>query len=166
VTTTTTPFITGLTNGVHGSVQSDVQRAQTLQDQFGLKMAARLSQGAHDVPHDIAERLRVAREQAMSRRKKPVLVMATQSHVNLSGGAASLSLGGPEQLNLWQRLASIMPLIALVVGLIAVNSILNEERANDVAEVDSALLIDDLPPAAYADPGFTQFLKLNKDLSR
>jgi hypothetical protein len=28
-----------------------------------------------------------------------------------------------------------------------------------LAEVDSALLIDDLPPAAYADPGFLQFLK-------
>jgi Protein of unknown function (DUF3619) len=72
--------------------------------------------------------------------------MATQTHVNLSGGAASLSLGGPERLNLWQRFASIMPLIALVVGLIAVNSMLNDERANDIAEVDSALLIDDLPP--------------------
>jgi Protein of unknown function (DUF3619) len=72
VSTTTTPFITGLTHDLHGSVHTDAQRAQTLQDQFGLKMAACLSQGTRDVPHDIAERLRVAREQAMSRRKKPV----------------------------------------------------------------------------------------------
>ena len=28
-----------------------------------------------------------------------------------------------------------------------------------VAEVDAALLIDELPPAAFADPGFVQFLK-------
>ena len=28
-----------------------------------------------------------------------------------------------------------------------------------MAEVDAALLTDDLPPAAYADPGFVQFLK-------
>jgi hypothetical protein len=34
-----------------------------------------------------------------------------------------------------------------------------DNRANELAEVDSALLIDDLPPAAYADPGFLQFLK-------
>ena len=27
------------------------------------------------------------------------------------------------------------------------------------AEVDAALLTDDLPPAAYADPGFAQYLK-------
>jgi hypothetical protein len=29
----------------------------------------------------------------------------------------------------------------------------------EVAEVDAALLADDLPPAAYSDPGFVQFLK-------
>ncbi len=30
---------------------------------------------------------------------------------------------------------------------------------NEVAEVDAALLTDDLPPSAYADPGFLQYLK-------
>jgi hypothetical protein len=35
----------------------------------------------------------------------------------------------------------------------------NEHRAHEVAEVDAALLTDDLPPSAYADPGFIQFLK-------
>ena len=34
-----------------------------------------------------------------------------------------------------------------------------DERLNEVAEVDAALLTDDLPPEAYADPGFMQFLK-------
>jgi hypothetical protein len=28
-----------------------------------------------------------------------------------------------------------------------------------LAEVDVALLTDELPPAAFADPGFLQFLK-------
>ena len=32
-------------------------------------------------------------------------------------------------------------------------------QTSEVAEVDAAILTDDLPPAAYADPGFTQFLK-------
>ena len=35
-----------------------------------------------------------------------------------------------------------------------------DNRANELAaEVDAALLTDDLPPAAYTDPGFAQFLK-------
>jgi hypothetical protein len=35
----------------------------------------------------------------------------------------------------------------------------NEDRARELAEVDVALLTDDLPPAAFSDPGFLQFLK-------
>jgi hypothetical protein len=33
----------------------------------------------------------------------------------------------------------------------------------DIASLDSALLLDELPPDAYTDPGFVQFLKLQQD---
>ena len=49
--------------------------------------------------------------------------------------------------------------MALAAGLVAINVVQNEYRAQEVAEVDAALLTDDLPPAAYSDPGFVQFLK-------
>jgi hypothetical protein len=50
-------------------------------------------------------------------------------------------------------------LLALVAGLLFINSIQNEDRARELAEVDVALLTDELPPAAFSDPGFLQFLK-------
>jgi hypothetical protein len=56
-------------------------------------------------------------------------------------------------------LASLLPLIALVAGLAIIQNIMDDDRANELAEVDAALLTDDLPPSAYADPGFLQFLK-------
>ena len=56
-------------------------------------------------------------------------------------------------------MASVLPLVALVAGLVLINGIQNEDRANEVAEVDTALLTDDLPPAAYTDSGFIQYLK-------
>ena len=34
-----------------------------------------------------------------------------------------------------------------------------DNRASELAEVDSALLTGDLPTAGYTDPGFAQFLK-------
>jgi len=74
-------------------------------------------------------------------------------------GAALLNFGGDEGLNIWSRLASLLPLIALVAGLALIQNIMDDDRANELAEIDSALLVDDLPPAAYADPGFLQFLK-------
>ena len=49
--------------------------------------------------------------------------------------------------------------IALVAGLALIQNIMDDDRANELAEIDSALLVDDLPPSAYADPGFLQFLK-------
>jgi hypothetical protein len=40
-----------------------------------------------------------------------------------------------------------------------IHSAQTDRRASELAEVDAALLTDDLPPSAYADPGFVQFLK-------
>jgi Protein of unknown function (DUF3619) len=135
-------------------------------DRFGLKLASRLSDACETgaLDHDISERLRVARTRALAARKKSAL--AKGMVVVTSGSSASLALGGSmgsEDPGLWSRIASFLPLIALVFGLIAINAIQNERRANEVAEVDAALLTDDLPPAAYADPGFVQFLKSRRE---
>lgn len=145
---------------LHTAVDSSQKFAETLQDQFGRKLAARLSQGSLEVPHDISERLRVARTQAMAKRKK--LQPALSRYVNPSQGAATLSLGGGnEPFSLWGRMALVIPLIALLAGLVVINFVENDIHASELAEVDAALLIDDLPPSAYVDPGFTQFLKAN-----
>jgi hypothetical protein len=34
-----------------------------------------------------------------------------------------------------------------------------EEQISAAAEVDAALLVDELPPQAYSDPGFVEFLR-------
>jgi len=39
----------------------------------------------------------------------------------------------------------------------------DEMRAKEIAEVDAELLIDDLPPQAYTDPGFAQFVRANRN---
>ncbi len=123
-------------------------------DQFGLKIAARLDVGIEELPYDISERLRAARQQALAKRK-----MATAGSVVRNGkGTAALHLGS-EWFGLWGRVASIVPLVALVMGLFAIQKFMDEDRANELAEVDTALLTDDLPPEAYADSGFVQFLK-------
>jgi Protein of unknown function (DUF3619) len=138
--------------------------AQIAQDRFGLKLAARLSAGNADLSHDISERLRVARQQAVTNRKRTQTATSTKSATAVygSGGSASMSFDD-EGLNLWNQLASFLPLIVLVVGLISISVIQNDLRATELAEVDAALLVDDLPPAAYADAGFAQFLKLHAD---
>lgn len=137
---------------------SNHHRAEILLDRYGLKIAARLSAGAAELPHDISERLRAARVQAVSKRKIHRLVGAP--HLAYVGAAAMLGNGGDEGLNWWSRIASALPLLALAFGLVTINAIQNDNIANEIAVVDAALLVDDLPPAAYADPGFAQFIKV------
>ena len=129
------------------------------QYQIGLRIAAQLNSASLALPHDITERLRAARTRAVAARLKPQARLQTSTAVVHQNGAALLNFGGDEGLNIWSRLASFLPLIALVAGLALIQNIMDDDRANELAEVDSALLIDDLPPAAYADPGFLQFLK-------
>ena len=136
-------------------------RADILQDRFALKATSYLSAATADLPYDISERLRAARAQAVAKRKI-ASVQAAGSMVNAGGGSAALSWGTPDGLGWWGRVGSVMPLIALVVGLLTINSVQNDNRAQEIAEVDAALLTDDLPPAAFSDPGFVQFLKTNR----
>ena len=63
-------------------------QTQILQDRYGLKIAARLSAGAAELPHDISERLRVARVQALGKRKAHAPAQA--SLVVASGSTAVL----------------------------------------------------------------------------
>jgi hypothetical protein len=132
---------------------ANLQHHDALQDRFGMKLTARLNEQA--LPHDISERLRIARQQALTHRKTQVATQ-TASTLHTSGNAAIL---GGDGLNWFNRVASALPLLALVAGLVAVNMITSDNRANEVAEVDVQLLTDDLPPAAHTDPGFAQFLK-------
>jgi hypothetical protein len=125
-------------------------------DRLGQAYARRLNEHATDLPHDISERLRVARMQALSvRKREPVRVLVP--HLVAAGGP-DLS-GSNEGLNLWRRLASVLPLIALLVGLASIHIFQNELRTDELASLDTELLIDDLPPTAYTDPGFMVFLK-------
>lgn len=137
------------------------RHAENLQNQYGLKLAARLSGATADLPYEVSERLRAARVQAVARRKvevrhAPVIVA--------SGSAATLAFD--EGLNWWNRLVSALPLLVLAIGLVGIDLVQTEYRADEVAEVDSAILTDDLPPSAYADPGFVHFLKSGQDQVR
>lgn len=132
-------------------------KREMLQDRYGLRLAARLNLGVAQLPYDVSERLRASREQALALRKRTQLAPSGTPTL-LGDGTLALDPGG-EGLGWMTRLASLLPLLALVVGLVAIKSGLDDLRADELAAVDAALLTDDLPPAAYADTGFLQFLK-------
>jgi hypothetical protein len=123
---------------------------EALEGRLALRLAAGLDEVADGVPHDIEQRLRIARGQALARARER-RAEASAVSVSASGAAA---LGG-----WWMRLASVLPLLLLVGGLVAISQEAVQEQVDAAAEIDAALLADDLPPAAYSDPGFLAFLK-------
>ncbi len=129
-------------------------QAQNYEDAFGAAVAARLADSVDAIGHDIAERLKVARLQAATKRKVVKFEFATS--VSISGDTAALH-GNSHPI--WSRLASLIPLFGLVIGLIAIGFVEEEKRTSDLASVDMEILTDELPPAAYTDPGFAQFLR-------
>ncbi|MBV7459741.1 MAG: hypothetical protein A2710_05110 [Burkholderiales bacterium RIFCSPHIGHO2_01_FULL_64_960] len=142
------------------TVQTPSTQAEAAAERFALRVTARLSSGTDELPYDISERLRASRMQALAKRKKDTVPVRLAAPVVVhAGGSVTLGRGGNEGGGWWNALVSAVPLMALVVGLVVINIAQDESSANDLAEVDAALLTDDLPPAAYADPGFVQFLK-------
>ncbi len=138
---------------------------EALQSRFALRVAARLNEATRELPHDVTERLRAGREQALERARlarKTQAQAATGVQVIGGGPAATLSLGGPGS-NRWFKLASVLPVIALVGGFLLIEHVHVKAQINAAAEIDTALLADDLPPAAYSDPGFVEFLKAPRD---
>lgn len=134
--------------------------AQSLQDRFARRMTSALGERAIIVPHDLAERLRVSRELSLQRgrfaraRSKTLAETPLAAMVN---GRNSLSLGAPSRWFL--RLASGVPLLVLLIGMLFIQHWASREQVLAAATIDALLLADELPVRAYADPGFAEFLK-------
>ena len=125
-------------------------------DLWGQALAARLNGAALHLDHDISERLRIARQRALQAQPVPQRLLR-QSQATQTNG--TLTAAPEEGLNLWRLLVSTFPLLALILGLLLIQDMQQDMAESSIASLDSALLLDELPPAAYTDPGFVQFLK-------
>ena len=131
-----------------------------LEARFGVRVASMLGERAQSTAPDISERLRFAREQALSRAQAARRqVQAATAPVVVSRGR-SAALASP--LGWWFKLGSAAPLALLVLGLAGIAHVHDRAQIAAVAEVDAALLSDDLPPDAYTDPGFAEYLKTTR----
>ncbi len=149
-----------------------MSRKRPASDALEARVAARLI-GAiaaqPPLPPDTAERLRFARQVALERAGQVREAAGrTPSPVRL-GTTTVLAFGGPSTglrglpfgspVPWWQRAAAVLPLVVLVAGLVGIDHWATQEQITTAADIDTALLADDLPPEAYADPGFAEFLR-------
>lgn len=131
--------------------------APSLEARLATQLASGLSIRAQQLPHDITERLRFAREHAVGRARH-VRLSPTPSTIIAGVSAQGTAVFGGHR-SWWQQGASVLPLIFLVCGLVAIDSWSVYEQVRAAADIDSMLLSDALPPTAYSDPGFGEFLR-------
>ena len=132
----------------------DDQLTQIEADQFGRASAAQLRQGSTNLPSGIKDRLYAARMKALTLKKPEKVRIQKRALASSTGVWGSSSSNG-----IWDTIGWAAPLAVLIFGLIGIAQWQDDSRINDIAEVDAALLTDDVPPDAYADSGFMAFLK-------
>jgi hypothetical protein len=130
---------------------------------LAYKIRHALNETLDDLPASTTDRLTAARALAVSRKKA-----ATPAAQAARGQQQRRPLFGPlfGQFDLasmfsmqWvARAAVVAPLVAMVAGLVGVYQAEHEQRMAEVAELDAAVLSDELPLTAYTDHGFNAYL--------
>jgi len=133
------------------------ERLEGVEARLGMRIAAMLTERTAASDHVVSERLRVAREQALAKARARRL--QAQSAPAIAQLGTSLALHGGSGPTWLQRMGFALPLLVLVVGMFAIDEWHQSAQIQAAVEVDSALLSDALPPDAYRDPGFLEFLK-------
>ena len=127
---------------------------------FAYKVRHALNETAENLPASTAERLASARKIALSRKKKESGLRVFVPQRMLAGQAGSF-FGGPSP---WlKRMGLVLPLIVVAVGLTGIYHYEQQRRINETAEIDAAVLADELPLSAYVDHGFNAFLAKRGD---
>ena len=129
---------------------------EAIESRFARNIAARLSERAENVAPEIGERLRFAREKAVETGR---LARSANEVHGVGHNAQGSAILGFSRSRWWLGIASALPLAALIGGLVLIQDWQTRSQISVAAEVDAALLGDDLPINAYRDAGFVEYLK-------
>lgn len=149
-----------------GARNPTMNPAELRERRFAHAVHTALNESAGQLPPDVRDRLAAARRTAIARKKAEAPQTVHAPALALPGvGSMSLDADGDapsaarKVLSLLRRLGLLWPAIALVAGLAGIYQWQQQQRVDELAEVDTAMMLDDLPLAAYADQGFHQYLK-------
>jgi hypothetical protein len=131
-------------------------------DEINLAYAVRraLNEQLDTLPDATTSRLAAARAAALARKKADA---PRSSAVQQTRGAKSgFNFGALFSGASLGRLAVAVPMFALVAGLAGIYQHEQKQHIADLAELDAAVLSDELPLTAYLDDGFNAYLASQK----
>lgn len=119
------------------------------EDRYGSRVRQALNHGLQDISPASARRLEAARHLALARQKQAGVELAVAG-----GGMGSLKFGTDHPY-----FRHIMSVVALLIGMWISFYWHSVQYVTELEEVDSALLADDIPPEAFLDNDFFEWLK-------
>ena len=124
---------------------------------FAALIKRALDESADTLPQATLARLALARKSALRAQTVPSARRATVNQLAFAGGAA----GDSDRFG-FGRASLVFSAIVLVGACLAgLYQIEQDRRIEELADMDSGVLNDELPISAYADQGFNAFLKQN-----
>jgi len=114
--------------------------------EFAYRVRRVLDEGVDHLDKGAAARLRQSRQAALDRLAAPV------------AGLRLAGIGGLSTVHFSQQARGILAAMALLVGAVGTYYWNSFEQAAEHAEIDSALLADEVPFNAYIDQGFQAWL--------
>jgi hypothetical protein len=120
---------------------------------LAYKIRHALSDNLDNLPASTTDRLAAARAQALARKKADAPARGKQS-----GQRTAFDVGSLFSMQWVARAAVVAPLLAMVAGMVGVYQYEREQRVAELAELDAAVMSDDLPLTAYTDHGFNAYL--------
>ena len=118
---------------------------------FAYKVRHALNDHLDTLPAATTDRLAAARKAAIARKK-------AHAPVNLAQRQLAGNIGALFSFNSLGRLSVVLPLLVLVAGLAGIYQYEEQQRIAETAELDAAVLSDELPLTAYLDQGFNAYL--------
>jgi hypothetical protein len=91
---------------------------------------------------------------AVSRKKRGSALRVFMAQRAFAGNTGALQ-DNPGWLG---RLGAALPMVILAAGLFGIYQVEHQNRISNTAEIDTAVLSDELPISAYLDRGFNAFL--------
>lgn len=126
---------------------------------LAYKLRHALDESANNLPTKTSERLSSARNIALSRKKQESRQQIAVPRASIAGAGGFRFSLTPDNWSTWLgRMGVIIPLAALVFGLMGLYQYEQQQQIIETANIDAEVLTDDLPLSAYLDHGFNTFL--------
>jgi hypothetical protein len=119
---------------------------------LAYKVRHALNEHLDALPASTTDRLAAARARALARKKPHAPVVRKQERRPL------LNLHGLLSFDRLGRVAVAVPMLAAVFGLAGLYEYEQQQRIAELAELDAAVLADELPLTAYLDHGFNAYV--------